>query len=273
MPNPRLIVRVQTNNLRAEVWLNGAPVAMLFPGEADTPVGVPVNEFAVLGGNVLGILLHAAPRPSAAGEPWASDDEAGSYTGPASLSVRVAHYSPSESVAASNPAPLATLEWQGLAAPLPVMLERRFNVDFAYGPWAWQSAQRYESFDRVLRARAFDYLAYLHGLLAAGRIAEFVEINKLRLEEITRLAYGVSPQPLRRTLTQAIERHAANEEWSLLPLEAREIDLRLVAGGRMIECLRTNRHHALEYARKESPETFFLPAMIGVLGDSWQILR
>ena len=92
MPNPRLIVRVQTKNLRAEIWLNGAPVAMLLPGEADTPVGVPVNEFAVLGGNALGVLLHAAPRPSAAGEPWASDEEAASYTGPASISVRVAQY-------------------------------------------------------------------------------------------------------------------------------------------------------------------------------------
>jgi hypothetical protein len=273
MPNPRLIVRVQTKNLRAEVWVNGAPVAMLFPGEADTPVAVPVNEFAVTGGNVVGIMLHAAPRPSAAGEPWASDGEAASYTGPASLSVRVAQYGPSESVAAGNPAPLATLDWQGMAAPLPAMAERRFNVDYAYGPWAWQSAQRYDSFDRVLRARAFDYLAYLHGLLAAGRIAEFVEANKLRLEEITARAYGISPQPLRRTLTRAIEQHASNEEWSLSPLDPREIDLRLVAGGRMIECLRTNRHHALEFTRKESPETFFLPAMIGVLGDSWQILR
>jgi hypothetical protein len=273
MPNPRLIVRLKTQNLRAEVWLNGAPVAMLLPGEADTAVGVPVNEFAVQGGNTLGILLHAAPRPSAAGEPWASDDEAASYTGPASLAVRVAQYSPSESVAAANPAPLATLDWQGVATPVPVMMERRFNVDFAYGPWAWQSAQRYESFDRVLRARAMDYIAYLHGMLAAGRVAEFVEINRLRLEEITARAYGVSPRPLRRTMTQALEQRATSEEWSLLPLEPREIDLRRVASGRMIECLRSNRHHALEYVRKESSDTFFLPAMIGVLGDSWQILR
>jgi hypothetical protein len=246
---------------------------MLLPGEADTPVGVPVNEFAVLGVNIVGIALHAAPRPSAAAEPWASDDEAAAYTGPASISVRVAQYSPSESVAAANPAPLATLEWQGMAAPLPVMLERRFSVDYAYGPWAWQTAQRYDSFDRVLRSRAFDYLAYLHGLLAARRVAEFVDANALRLEEITARAYGVSPLPLRRTLTRAIEQHASSEEWSLLPLDARDIDLRLVAGGRMIECLRTNRHHALEYAHKETPATFFLPAMIGVLGDSWQILR
>lgn len=273
MPNPRLIVRVQAKNLRAEIWLNGAPVAMLLPGEADTPVGVPVNEFAVPGGNVVGVLLHAAPRPSAAAEPWALDEQAASYTGPASLSLRVAQYAPSESVAAANPAPLAALDWQGLAAPLPVMMERRFNVDYGYGPWAWQSAQRYDSFDRVLRSRAVDYLVYLHGLLAAGRVAEFVDINTLRLEEITTRAYGVSPQPLRRTLTRAIEQHASNEEWSLLPLDPREIDLRLIAGGRMIECLRANRQHALEYTHKQSPATFFLPAMIGVLGDSWQILR
>jgi hypothetical protein len=273
MPNPRLIIRVQTKNLRAEIWLNGVPVVMLLPGEADTPVGVPVNEFAVAGGNVLGVLLHAAPRAGAAAEPWASDEEAASYTGPASLSVRVAQYGPSESVAAANPAPLTTLDWEGMAAPLPAMMERRFNVELAYGPWAWQSAQRYEAFDRVLRSRAYDYLAYLHGLLAAGRVAEFVEANRLRLEEITARAYGVSPQPMRRTLTRAIEQHASNEEWSLLPVHPRDIDLRLVAGDRMIECLRTDRHHALEYVRKESPETFFLPAMIGVLGDSWQILR
>lgn len=273
MPNPRLIVRAQTQNLRAEIWLNGVPVVMLLPGEADKPVSVPVNEFAVVGGNVVGVVLHAAPRASAAGEPWGSEEQAASYTGPASLSLRVAQYSPSESVAAANPAPLAVLDWQGMAVPVPAMMERKFNVELAYGPWAWQSAQRYEVFDRVLRSRAYDYLAYLHGLLAAGRVAEFVETNRLRLEEITARAYGVSPRPLRRTLTQAIEQHASSEEWSLLPLDPREIDLRLVAGGRMIECLRTNRHNALEYVRKDSPETFFLPAMIGVLGNSWQILR
>lgn len=273
MPNPRLIIRVQTKNLRAEVWLNGVPVVMFFPGEADTPVGVPVNEFALPGRNMVGVMLHAAPRASAAGEPWAAHADAASYTGPASLSVRVGQYGPAESVAKATPPPLAVLDWQGVAAPLPSMVERTFTLDYAYGPWAWQSAERYESFDPVLRARAFDYLSYLHGLLAQRRVEEFVAANALRLEEITRRAYGVSPEPMRRTLTRAIEQHAAGDEWSLLPLDPREIDLRLVANGRMIECLRTNRHHALEYARKEGPGTFFLPAMIGVLGNSWQILR
>jgi hypothetical protein len=124
-----------------------------------------------------------------------------------------------------------------------------------------------------MNVASFDYLTRLHGMLASGRIDDFVRENELKLEEITTRGYGISPAPMRRSLTETIQKHSQDRDWKLLTLERKEIDMRLVAGTRMVECMRNNWQHALQYSKRNSEDSFFLPTMIGLLGDSWRILR
>jgi hypothetical protein len=61
--------------------------------------------------------------------------------------------------------------------------------------------------------------------------------------------------------------------WVLLPVAATDVDLRLVGGGRLIECLRRDGQHALCFVKTNTPQTFFLPAKLGFADGAWQVLR
>ena len=272
MPYPRIIARVQTKGLRAELWANDVPAVMLYPGEADTPIGVPLNELLNSGRNQIAVLLHAAPLASRASDPWPEDPVAASYRGPASLSLRLAEYAPEQKVTSDNPPAITMIEWSGVAAPTPLPITREFDLSAPLGPWAWQRAERFTPLGAPVRARAVEYLKSLHEMLAAKRYDEFIAEHSYKLEEMTAGAYGVSTEPFRSSMRQVLDDHG-REPWRLEPFSPGVLDLRPAAGGRLIECLRTDRHCALEYTRPDSKDTFFLPAMIGNVGGQWRVLR
>jgi hypothetical protein len=272
MPYPRIIARVETKGLRAELWANDVPAVMLYPGEADTPIGVPLNELLNSGRNQIGVLLHAAPLASRAADPWPEDPLARSYRGPASIKLRLAEYGPDQKVTSDNPPAIATIEWSGTAVPTPSMLTREFDLAAPLGPWAWQRAERFSPLGAPVRARAIEYLKSLDEMLTAKRYDEYIAENSYKVEEMTARAYGVSPAPFRRSMLQVMEEHG-REPWRLAPFDPATLDLRPAGGGRLIDCLRTDRHPVFEYTRPDSKDTFFLPAMIGVVDGHWRVLR
>ena len=123
-----------------------------------------------------------------------------------------------------------------------------------------------------MRGEVRDYLEYLHRLLTAREFEAFVAESAPKLEELTELAYGVPAESMRRGMLQALEDHSV-EPYRLQPLDWSEVDLRLVAGGRMIDCLRKNRRNVLEYVEPKDQDVFFLPTMVGKIGAQWKILR
>jgi hypothetical protein len=261
---------VQTKNLRAEIWINRVPAVMLLPGEADGPVGVPLNEFIVSGENRIGVVLHAGPLASRSAEPWPESDQAAAYSGPASLTLRLAQYADDQPVHRDGPPAILTIEWEGTAEPVPLRIERDFAAASDFGRWAWQDAEPFPSLDDAVRGPALEYLGRMHALLAAGQFGRFVEESALKVEEYAR-AYGIAAAPVRGSMLRAL--NSQTPQLRLRPLDPQAIDLRLVAGGRMIECLRTDRHHALEFAGEGDGPTFFLPTMIGVTAAGWAMLR
>lgn len=269
MPNPRFLARTEAKNLRVEIWINGIPAALLVPGEADGIVSVPLNEFIVPGANILGVMLHAGPLASRSADPWPDHATAAAYNGPASLRLLAAQYATGQPVQQESQPALATIEWQGAAEPVPLLIEREFAGVDALGRWAWQEAQTFAALDADLRGRALDYLSGLHALLAEGQFETFITESDVKIAEYAR-AYGIARGPVRNGMLEALKSESAKGKLS--PVPSGDIDLRLVAGGRMIECLRTDRHHALEFSNGEGP-AFFLPVMIGILGLDWRILR
>jgi hypothetical protein len=270
MPNPRFVARVKTENLRAEIWINRIPLAMLLPGDADGGVGLPLNEFIVSGTNRIGVVFHAGPVASRASEPWRDRSEAAEYHGAASLTLRLAQYADDQPVHRDDPPAILTIDWQGTAEPIPLLIEREFGVASSLGRWRWQDAEPNSTLADPLRSQAFEYLSRLHSLLAAGQFAAFIDESALKIEEYSR-AYGIPQESTRRSMLRALS--LRSRELQLLPFDPPIIDMRLVAEGRMIECLRTNRHHALEFVGQSDGSTFFLPAMIGVTRQGWRLLR
>jgi|SRR5271157_3237748 len=138
------------------------------------------------------------------------------------------------------------------------------------GGWAWQGAQPLALLEGDVRSAAMEYLGSLHGMAASGQFDGFVEASAIKIEEYAR-AYGIAAAPFRDSIRRALTSETAGLR--LRPLVPHGIDLRLVGGGRMVRCLRTDRHHALEYAGEPGGPTFFLPAMIGATASGWRLLR
>ena len=272
MPHPRFIIRIRSLNLRVELWINDIPVTYMPPEEGRSPLVLPVNQFLVQGRNTIAAVLHAGPRPSLAGKPWPTDPLATKYSGSASLDLTGAW----EVVGSETPPPPLTpplaIRWQGMASPRPERMEREFNLSQQMGPWAWESAVRHPALDATVQTGVQNYLIRLHGLLATRQFERFMAESSVKLQELTERAYGVPVDYLRPTMLRELRSHAA-EPYQLAPLEPAELDLRLVAGGQLVECLCQNRRHALEYRQAAGNDTFFLPAMVGQVGSHWQILR
>jgi hypothetical protein len=269
MPNPRFIAKTKTRNLRVEIWINDIPAVLLLPSEKETTVSVPLNDNVILGTNKIGAMLHAAPLASKSQDPWPDDPTAGQYSGPASLDLQIAQYADDQPVHKDGTPAIATIDWQGPAQPVPSLQERNFPGVNELGRWAWQDAEVFRAIDDALRLRALDYLRHLHGLLATAQFESFVAESELKIREYAH-AYGIAVEPVRKGMLSAWSSQAA--KLKLRPWSPNEFDLRLVAGGRLIECLRTDRHHALEFAGNGGP-SFFLPTKIGIADGKWQILR
>ena len=94
------------------LWINGIPVALLLPGEADGMVGVPLNEYIVSGTNRIGVVLHAGPLASRSADPWPSHAMAAVYSGPAALKLSLAQYAADQPVHRDGPPATSTWSWR-----------------------------------------------------------------------------------------------------------------------------------------------------------------
>jgi hypothetical protein len=266
----RYALQVQAKNMRVEIRINDVPVALFAPEEAATPAEVPINEFLLSGRNVATAIIHAHPRPSLVYEVWSPEQDRKVRQGePASLQLKLS--AQSISGAPVRDAASLQLNWTGLAAPLPQALDKAFEVAGPVPKWAWTRANVLPA-PEVLET-AFRALQQLHALLARKELAAFEKLLELKFSELTEGAYGVPAGPLRAGFVKGLSRCMQDPDWLLLPCERPDVDLRLVADGRMVECLRPTGHHALIYEKSGTEESFFLPTMLGHVDGSWQILR
>lgn len=262
----RYLARIQATNMRVELRVNDVPVAILPPGAAVGGAEVPLNEFLVAGPNRAVAIAHANPLPSRFADPWGPQAEPGVQLGaPASLQVQIVRVG----AGSAGFAPVQ-LGWNGAAQPAPASIDRSFNVDTPFPSWAWLRARELQGADA---AAAYQALRALHDRLARNDAAGIATLMDLKLQEVATGAYRAPAGPLRAGLAQGLAQCMGNPAWTLLPVEPGQVDLRLVAGRRMAECLRPGGAHALTYVKANSRATFFLPVMLGMLEGRWQVLR
>jgi hypothetical protein len=246
-------------------------VGTITPKDA-SPVVFPVNQFIVEGRNRIGVVLHNGPVPSGLGAPWPDSPLANQYTGQAKLTLKFSKYKPEEIPFHDSPPVLLNIDWAGLAVPVPSVLEREVELPSAFGRWAWESATTFTSISGSLRGSVLEYLTFLHDLLATGQFERFIAESEIKLKELTVRAYGIEAGPFRDEMLAGLSSHLG-PPYELAPLVPEEIDLRLVAGGRLIECLKRDYGYVLESNHPETKDTFFLPIMVGQREGRWNILR
>lgn len=269
MSRQRYLLTVQATNTRVELRVNDIPVGMFAPGEAKAGAEVPINEFLLTGLNTLTAIVHANPVPSRVLQAWAPQDEPRVTPGQAaSLKAtltldRVGQPAPQF--------PAVGLAWSGVAAATPVLVEASFTPLEAQPVWAWARATALAAPDAWVQAQ--QGLAKLQALMERKDLAAVEALLVTKIDEMTRLAYGVPSGPLRAGFVRTLANCLSDPQWSMLPIGAADIDLRLVGNKRLVECLRPDGRHAVTFVRAGSSQTFFVPIMWGRLDGAWQILR
>lgn len=251
-----LVLRLQTSGLPAEAAMNGVPLLRVGPTQREALLAV--HEYALAGSNQLTLAVQPSPLEGPLPALPAELSDGASWVRLQLLLPRtgaVAHPELSRTV--------AQLEWAppvGELITFPVQLDGRVELPIAFPRWRWLDVPVIaapgqgpaNSSATVLEALKPGLAAWLQEIslgLMRGDPAPLLEACRLRLEEQA-VAYQ---QPV-EALVQRLVSHmgALHSAQALQPVvhTAATLCLRLVAQGRLIECLGSDGNPALRVPRR-----------------------
>jgi hypothetical protein len=236
-----LVLRLEAVDCQAEALLNGVPLARVDPARPARTL--PVHEFTLAGANELELVVHPPPP----GAPEVTAPQIGD--GKAWAGVRLLLPRVGQIAHPSNARTLAQIDWavpEGELYEAPVHIAQKVELKIAFPRWRWLDVPMVD--DAVAaRPQAIQLLQRLAVGLARGDPDPFLKAARLRFEELA-LAYqrNLADEAGRwRTLVQAL-RAAGPFKPELASLPG--LQLRKVAGGRLLECLAADGQPALRGA-------------------------
>jgi len=232
-----------------ELWLNGIPL----PGQPSRrptfEISVPVNHLLVTGRNELELWVDVDGKPSESHRPRHAP------ASPAAIAVaRLVAYAPGVMASPENGRVLAVLEYRGVGdGSVDAPRVRRLSVDLgmSFGPWAWQKAPVLTLDEPTLR-EAVAVVGEVHAALFGGDAARLFDLVRTRWEEADR-AYPGRDDAADRSSHAAWVAELGRDPRRRVPLDPARHDFRLVAGGRMIECIDEDFFPAIRVAQEIEP--------------------
>lgn len=267
-PTPFTIEAV-VEGCSAEVYLNDIPVGRVAAPPGNPELGLTIHQLIRNGKNTVELVLEPGDRPSAAKTPR----EARSLDGIAA-GVRVCRYS--EGAPIGEAAPLETLveasfSGDGLDLPVPVVITREFTVDSPFPQWAWERAEPLVMGPRLV-AEVLDVLADYRLALHRRDIARENALSVIAHQEIA-AAYNRPLRPWVADLDAVIESEWARPDWAMEPIDPDALDLRLVANGRMVQCLLKNWDDAVRSNDDAEGQNMSIPLFLGRVDGALRRLR
>lgn len=232
-PDEAIYLHVDARGVSAEAELNGFPLlrATIQPEDG---AEAAVQQFLVPGENEIVLRVEPGSRPSlAAGERRVLSREG------ALAVAQIVSYREGVLLVPENGTVLGEVEWtwtpSGASEVFPVERRVTVNLGAAFGRWAWQDAPIL-TLDEALVAEARAALEALGRAMWRGPAAEYKRLLALQASEALR-AY---PAWNRADQEAYLDRLAASYQRAPEPgfvLKADRHDFRLVAGGRLLQCV------------------------------------
>jgi hypothetical protein len=126
--------------------------------------------------------------------------------------------------------------------------------------------------DDDTRQEIADFLATLHESVAAGDPEPFIDAGAVRLEEVEK-AFDLKPGSKAEHVRKVTLRDAALPWWGLQPLDPGQFDLRLCAGGRLVECIDRDFQPLLKENPDDDGGVRLYDMLLAKIDDQWQIVR
>ncbi len=222
-----LVLRLESAGCEAEAVFNGVP--LLRTGAARPAAAMAVHEYTLAGAN--GLRLVVGPAPGAEPEPHLADGRAW-----ASLRLllprvgSVAHPASARTLAQLDWAPAADTVYE-----TPLSLDASVELPISFPRWRWFDAPVVED-TPALRREVATYLLPIALGLARGNPEPLVQAARLKLEDLATAYQRPLAEDVGRLRLHVQQLHAAQPLKPVLPAAAK-LQLRLVGGGRLIECL------------------------------------
>ncbi len=270
MASDWIVVEAKVFGCVAELSVNEIPVGRVGHEQARAMV-VPVNQYLVKGANALGLIVNPGPTPAEATTPAKEPVRSGGAT----ATVSLVRYAAGAVTGDGSGDVLATIAWAGRAdnepEQFPQSVTAEAKVAMPLGPWNWQSAEVLELNDETTE-RVANLVEAIRSGLHAGDARPFFELGARSLQEIAR-AFGDSPDQ-GVTILRAVVDHSRNAaHWKFPPIPRDLWDLRLVAGGRMIECVGKDWDPLVRSITDEEANSFSMPMFVGRTAGRWAVLR
>ena len=265
-----MLIKLSAFDCAAQAWLNGVPLLRV---EADGGTAtLAVHEYVCSGANQLQLEIDASGTP--AGQPrrlrtLQPRDGRLPYADCRLLLPRFDHAADESRVRT-----LGELSWHGEAGQrvgAPIGLRADVDLPIAFPRWRWLDAPVAQS-RTELRERAQQLLEQLRDDLARGQTELYLQTCRLRSEELA-LAYqrevGQFTQELRDHLLHVGE--LAQWQWSVPESDA--LQLRAIAGGKLLECLDADGMPALRTQPAADGTSWRLPLRVAALEGKLYVLR
>ena len=231
-----LHAQLHVDKCTAELWLNGVPLVRIDPKKRTAFESRPVEELVIPGANRLELLVEPGAHPSVARTELRTVD-----TGDAWAEARLVSFPDGVFTEPENGTVLGQLRFErpppehSTSRTMPMSLVGEVELGSANGRWAWQDAPVLEPGDTLV-AEARAALEVLAAIYRAGKTEAIWKHLAAANREILR-AYPAFTEAMMRTELEVMTAHFTRGRDPVLPLRPEEHDFRLVAGGRLLQCV------------------------------------
>lgn len=216
-----------------ELCVNGIPVPGLHERRPTFEVSVPVQHSLVTGKNTLELWVDVEGKPNEYRTKRRQKADGGAVA-----IGRLVAYPIGVIGAPENGRVLASIEYRGDkddGEEAPRVLTLSVDVEGSFGPWAWQSAPELVLDEGTLKEAA-QVVSELHEALFSGDPQRVLSLIDRKWREMDRAYPGQDDAQDRRNHAAWIV-ELASDPRRRAPLSPGRHAFRLVAGGRMIECI------------------------------------
>lgn len=261
-----VMAELERRGVCAELHLNHMPVLRLTDNEG--PFGASgAHEFLIPGSNLLELIVEPGPSPSRWKEPFLKEPPADAFA-----RARLMVYPPDVEPGLENGVLLGELNWRPEEKGLlnfPKAFEKVVMPGAVLTPWAWQDAAVLSMGDALV-AEAHALLEELVGAFRMGDANAVAKLTEIKIRDALR-AYPAQTETAFREMLDDYVRH--HKKGAIRPLNPADYEFRLIAGGRILECLNRDFSPSMELSDPELEMKVPYPVWLSKIGGKLVVVR
>jgi len=269
-PNSIVLAQLEVSDCTAELYLNGIPLMRLAPPKLPLQ-NIAAEQHLVPGVNTLEAVIESAGQPSLALS--GSREIAFRPMGAIARLIRFPEGVPG-TIEHGELLGAAHFSWTEAASPrgaFPQSVMARIDMGPAHGRFDWQDAPRLR-LDAATLAEANAVLDQVEAAIRSGDEERLWRLTEHQRRDLLRAYPAVTEAFLRNHLVTLLQ-HQRKAADPLIPRSRSKHDFRLVAGGRMLQCIDADWTSSIKLRDPGTGDALQYHLFLARIGATLQIVR